>query len=527
MLSERILSERQRNKLTQEELADKLGISRQSVQKWESGESYPSIDNLITLSKLFDVTLDYLCKGEVHPGPNASRETASISPQYEALHEWESYAKSLPKEYEQCVDEGLDIEEYRDLFSAVAKMPCDVHKDRISDVLFDITRSVGKRKDYAFDEPDEIDEIEKRLDGYAADSACGTLAPEVLSDKIAGGWFGRICGCLLGKPVECIMKPELDVLLKSTGNYPLTRYIDKEDLPADIDGKIKFPIGSRAYPRDLGYAPSDDDTNYVLIAYEVIKRYGRNFKSEDVAKVWLSTQVKDCYCTAERVAYINFTNGYMPPDSARYKNAYREWIGAQIRSDFYGYINPLDPATAADMAYRDARISHTKNGIYGAMWVAAMIAAAFGETDVKKIVLCGLSRIPASSRLYAAIKGVIGKYESGMSKEDFMSDMRSRWNEEVGHNWCHTISNAEIVAAALLYGGGNYAESICYAVSFGFDTDCNGATVGSVLGVRDGLSRLPKQFTDRICDALESTLFGYGKVSVTDMAKKTEEFIEK
>ena len=60
--SSKIKEERQKNNLSQQQLGDKLNISRQSISKWERGESYPSIELLIKLSDLFGITLDELVK---------------------------------------------------------------------------------------------------------------------------------------------------------------------------------------------------------------------------------------------------------------------------------------------------------------------------------------------------------------------------------------------------------------------------------------------------------------------------------
>ena len=62
-LADRIQDLRKRRGLSQEELADKLGVSRQAVSKWESGQSTPDIERIILMSEFFDVTTDYLLKG--------------------------------------------------------------------------------------------------------------------------------------------------------------------------------------------------------------------------------------------------------------------------------------------------------------------------------------------------------------------------------------------------------------------------------------------------------------------------------
>lgn len=61
-ISEKILQLRKANSLTQEELAEKLNVSRQSVSKWESGQTIPELEKLIALSEVFQVTTDYLLK---------------------------------------------------------------------------------------------------------------------------------------------------------------------------------------------------------------------------------------------------------------------------------------------------------------------------------------------------------------------------------------------------------------------------------------------------------------------------------
>lgn len=60
--SEKLLTLRKARDLTQEELAEKLNVSRQSVSKWESGQAVPELDKIVAMSAVFDVTTDYLLK---------------------------------------------------------------------------------------------------------------------------------------------------------------------------------------------------------------------------------------------------------------------------------------------------------------------------------------------------------------------------------------------------------------------------------------------------------------------------------
>ena len=230
---------------------------------------------------------------------------------------------------------------------------------------------------------------------------------------------------------------------------------------------------------------------------------------------------KTAYCTAEQVAYINAVIGIVPPKSAVFRNPFREWIGAQIRADYYGYINPGDTQMAAEMAWRDATVSHVKNGIYGEMFVAAMLAAAAVSSDVKEVIRAGLQEIPEKSRLTEAIEKVLSWYESGRSAEECLAEIHNMYDEANGYDWCHTIPNAMIVAASLLYGEMDYSKSICMSVETGFDTDCNGATVGSILGMMLGAKNIPKYWTKPLNDTVHTSIDGYESVKISDLVEIT------
>jgi hypothetical protein len=145
---------------------------------------------------------------------------------------------------------------------------------------------------------------------------------------------------------------------------------------------------------------------------------------------------------------------------------------------------------------------------------------------MEDIIRSGLAQIPYTSRLYERVSAVLDWYKLGMSCEECFNKIYEEWNDHDTFDWCHTISNAMIVATCLLYGEGDYSKSICMAVQAGFDTDCNGATVGSILGITNGIDGIDKKWSEPFNDTLQTTRFGYDKVKISEMAKKTLEHIQ-
>ncbi len=507
-------------KLTQEQFAEVFGVSQQSVQKWENDAATPDLEKLIRISKHFSISLDALILGNGKRAVEEMQRARQIKPSPEYLAFWERYSLNLFTEYHQSVEEGLDVEAYRDLFFGVSSLPDGEVKEKIADALFDLVINAKKREGYPYNEPSELDEIRELRKREPLTDA---VDKDGLYDKIHGAWVGRMCGCLLGMPLEGVRTEELVSFLRETDNFPMHRYLRSADLTEEITGKYRYNFSGR--PRQIAEnitaMPADDDTNYVMLAQQLISDYGRDFTPMDVAAVWTKYESKDCYCTAERVAYCNFIKGYVPPQSAVYKNPYREWIGAQIRGDYFGYINPGDPETAAEMAWRDASISHIKNGIYGEMFVSAMLAAAAVTDDMEKIIRVGLGEIPHTSRLYEDIMTVIGAYKEKKTFRDCLGMIYEKYNEHMDQHAVHTIPNAMIVAAALLYGGGDFGKSVCMAVEAGFDTDCNGATVGSVVGMAKGIGGIPEVWKSNLNDTLYTSLFGIEKVKISERARLT------
>lgn len=394
------------------------------------------------------------------------------------------------------IDENVTIDQLDNWFERLANLP--------------------KRADFPYEEPSALAAIRAaRPDGPRQ-----LTRPDDLQDKLLGAWAGRAAGCLLGKPVEGLSRTDIETYLRAADAYPLNDYV-----PLIENAPVKLHQSARrgCTKGTITEFVRDDDIDYTIIGTHILARYGPDFTTANVAETWLHLLPFLQVYTAERVTYFNLVLEKPVEEAATWQNPYREWIGAQIRADGWAYGAAAWPEKAAEFAWRDARLSHVKNGIYGEMWAAAMIAAALAEPttatptldQLEKVVRLGLSEIPANSRLTEAVEQVI----AWRRDIDNWETAWERINEAYGHyHWIHTINNAALVALGLLYGDGDYSKSICIAVMGGWDTDCNGATVGSVLGALMGRRNLPSRWIAPMNDRIRSYVIGYDGSSIPALA---------
>ncbi|MFJ2258343.1 ADP-ribosylglycohydrolase family protein [Streptomyces sp. NPDC087844] len=335
-------------------------------------------------------------------------------------------------------------------------------------------------------------------------------------------WLGRAAGCLLGKPVEKLPLTGIRQLARATGNWPLTTWFTERGLTPEL--KATYPWNRRSAPTSLAEnidgMPEDDDLNYPLLNLLLLQRHGRHFTTTDVARLWLDELPAGRTFTAERVAYRNLLDGIEPPRTARHRNPFREWIGALIRADVHGWTNPGAPAAAAEQAHRDAVLTHTANGVYAAMFTAAVIAeAATGTSDIHACLRTGLTVVPPDSRLARAVRHAV---ELATAHEDFDRIVDELHATHSSYHWVHAVPNTALLAAALTHADGDFTASICRAVSGGWDTDSNGATAGSIAGLLAGAPEaLPSRWTTPLKNRLATTVGDFDGTGFDTLAQLT------
>jgi ADP-ribosylglycohydrolase len=335
-------------------------------------------------------------------------------------------------------------------------------------------------------------------------------------DRLQGALLGRFAGCTLGAPVEFWDIQKMENLARETGQvFP----------PVDYWTYVPNPYSKRyqmspveAYTRGkMDGVPVDDDIVYTLLGLLVVETFGPGFTVEDNSRAWL--KYLPYACTAEDVALKNLKKGIPAKKAGQIDNPYCEWIGADIRSDPWGYMAPGWPEFAADMAYRDAYLSHRREGIYGEMYFSAAIAAAFAVEDPVEALRIGLSEIPRDCAMAKTVKWALTQAPTIRNYKQARAAVDKKFKGMAG---AHTLNNACLTIWGITIGGTDFSRVIGETVAMGLDNDCTAATAGSIVGAVVGRRGIPRRWTNRFNNTVHSYLIGKPRFKIDDLVCRFE-----
>ena len=306
-----------------------------------------------------------------------------------------------------------------------------------------------------------------------------TTLPHDYENRVYAGVLGKIIGVYLGRPFE---QWSHEGISKKFGE--IRGYVhDQMGVPLivsddDISGTFTFfrALTDRGCPPGLTAAQIGETWLNYIIENKTILWWGG---------VGLST---------EHTAWCRLANGISAPESgsmALNGATVAEQIGSQIFIDAWGLANPGDPERAADFARRAASVSHDGLAIHGAQVVAAMVAAAFVEPDVDRLISLALDQIPPDSLIKKMSDDIRAWHAS--HPDDWRRTL-AKIQETYGYSryggGCHIVPNHALIHLALRHSGGDFHEAQMIVNTAGWDTDCNAANVGCILGVAGGLAGL-------------------------------------
>ncbi len=334
-----------------------------------------------------------------------------------------------------------------------------------------------------------------------------------LASRLKGAWLGRAAGCTLGAPVEGWPVADMEALAqRHEAAFPPDDYWPGHPQP---EHKRYGADTFREYLKGhIRYIPVDDDLTYTLLGLLILEKYGPGFTYDDVGRAWVKHLPEAC--TAEEYALAHLRSG-VPAAAAADGNPYQEWIGADIRSDPWGYAAPGWPERAAEMAYRDAYISHRQNGIYGAMFFAAAISAAFAVSEPQEALEIGLTEIPKGCRLAKDIRWAFRTAPDLRSWRAAREAVDERFK---GMHSVHTNNNACLTIFGLLLGGKDFTKTIGMTVAMGLDNDCTAATAGSILGAILGARGIPEHWWKPFRNKVRTYIKGHPWFENTDVVKR-------
>ncbi len=300
-------------------------------------------------------------------------------------------------------------------------------------------------------------------------------------EQVYAAVLGKVIGVYMGRPFEGLRKKDIEARFGEIDRYVAAEcgvpLVVADD---DISGTFTFIK-----------ALSDFDGDPRDIPPSFFGETWRNYLLERRTILWWGGMS----ISTEHTAFLRLKQGVPSPESGSARlngKVVSEQIGAQIFIDAFGMVAPGDPDLAERFADGAARVSHDGEAVLAAKVVARMVAAAFVEKDMEKVLDIGAATLPPDS-LVAHVHRDVRAWarETGDWRATY-----DRINAKYGYDTfggnCHVIPNHALMVMAWSHAGNDFFEAQRIVNTAGWDTDCNAANVGTVSALVAGL--------DHICD---------------------------
>jgi ADP-ribosylglycohydrolase len=375
-------------------------------------------------------------------------------------------------------------------------------------------------------EPNSLEEIWSECDPSRPAGAIGKIDIEDCRRRVEAAFEGRVCGCVLGKPLE--VNPTLDEIraaAEAAGEWPLRDYVSEKML--DAMGR-RHSSWDMCVKGKIAYVAPDDDINYAVIGMLLMERHGLKLTRSDVMNLWLEMLPVRQTFGPERVMLLKagvrtFFSGPVTVEEleswATLGNFKEEYCGALIRADAFGYACPGRPALAAELAWRDAAWTHRRTGLYGEMFIAAAIAAALVLHDPMEIFAVALKFVPRRSRFHKIVSDSANEVASA---KDWLDGYRRIHGKYAEYVHCRVYQEVGTVINSLRFAE-DVADGFCMQVAQGNDTDSFGATAGSLLGALFGPGHLHRRWLDVFNDDIRTSLAQFYERSLGKLTKRMGE----
>jgi hypothetical protein len=332
-----------------------------------------------------------------------------------------------------------------------------------------------------------------------------TIKPEVLKDKIEGGWAGKMIGVTYGAPTE-------------------------------------FRARSSTFEDSIKWKPSDvvgsmwQDDIYVQLTFLMsMDKYGINAPAKKFQEMFAKAGYPLWHANMQ--ARKNYYDSiFVPASGSPEYNIHADDIDFQIEADYIGFMSPAMPNSASAISEKIGHIMNWGDGVYGGIFVATLYSEAFVESDILKIITKALESLPEECDYYKIINDVI------LLHRHYPTDWRSAW-KELESKWgdvdiCGAGStfnidaklNGAYIVLGLLYGEGDPLKTLEITARCGQDSDCNPSNAMAVLGVIKGFSGLPDDMQKGVKNMADSlfinTTYSFNSAVTSTIKYATDQVIK-